>query len=169
MVLSTKTNNIGEFLAIVHALALMAQKGITDKVIYSDSVNAQLWVKKKQCKTKLEHTPRDRAAPSDHSPRRELAPHPSGYHPYFEMGYQDLGRNPCRLRKEIIEIYCKRMASAGAEAILKLNLTKINTNLLRKSRQTFLIILFHLIPMVIRPNISFYRNVNLLLIMQELH
>ena len=35
------TNNIGEFLAIVHALALMEQRGITDKVIYSDSVNAQ--------------------------------------------------------------------------------------------------------------------------------
>lgn len=51
------TNNIGEFLAIVHALALMNQKGITDKVIYSDSVNAQLWVSKKQCKTKLERTP----------------------------------------------------------------------------------------------------------------
>lgn len=67
----------------------------------------------------------DRTAPSDHSPRRELAPHPPGYHPYFEMGYQDLGRNPSRLRKEITEIYCKRMASAGAEAILKLNLTKI--------------------------------------------
>lgn len=48
------TNNIGEFLAIVHALALMEKKGITDKVIYSDSVNAQLWVAKKQCKTKLE-------------------------------------------------------------------------------------------------------------------
>ena len=43
--------------AIVHALALMQQKGITDKVIYSDSVNAQLWVSKKQCKTKLERTP----------------------------------------------------------------------------------------------------------------
>jgi len=41
------TNNIGEFLAIVHALALMQQKGITDKVIYSDSVNAQLWVQKR--------------------------------------------------------------------------------------------------------------------------
>ena len=40
------TNNIGEFLAIVHALALMEQRGITDKVIYSDSVNAQLWVQK---------------------------------------------------------------------------------------------------------------------------
>lgn len=48
------TNNIGEFLAIVHALALMDKKGITDKVIYSDSYNAILWVRKKQCKTKLE-------------------------------------------------------------------------------------------------------------------
>ena len=51
------TNNIGEFLAIVHALALMDNQGIRDKVIYSDSYNAILWVKKKQCKTKLEHTP----------------------------------------------------------------------------------------------------------------
>ena len=48
---------IGEFLAIVHALALMEKQGIRDKVIYSDSVNAILWVKKKQCKTKLERTP----------------------------------------------------------------------------------------------------------------
>lgn len=47
------TNNIGEFLAIVHALALMEQRGIHDKVVYSDSYNAILWVKKKQCKTKL--------------------------------------------------------------------------------------------------------------------
>lgn len=51
------TNNIGEFLAIVHALALMEQQGIQGKTIYSDSVNAQLWVNKKQCKTKLERTP----------------------------------------------------------------------------------------------------------------
>lgn len=55
------TNNIGEFLAIVHALALMERKGITDKVIYSDSANAMLWVSKKQCKTKLERTPRTAA------------------------------------------------------------------------------------------------------------
>jgi len=47
------TNNIGEFLAIVHALALMERQGITDKVIYSDSYNAILWVNKKKCKTKL--------------------------------------------------------------------------------------------------------------------
>lgn len=47
------TNNIGEFLAIVHALALMDKQGIKDKVIYSDSVNAALWVSRKKCKTKL--------------------------------------------------------------------------------------------------------------------
>lgn len=47
------TNNIGEFLAIVHGLALMKQKNIR-MPIYSDSVNAINWVKKKQCKTKLE-------------------------------------------------------------------------------------------------------------------
>ena len=51
------TNNIGEFLAIVHALALMQQQGLHDKTIYSDSYNAILWVKKRQCKTKLERTP----------------------------------------------------------------------------------------------------------------
>ena len=49
------TNNIGEFLAIVHALALMKQKG-WDLPIYSDSRNALLWVKGKKCKTKLAHT-----------------------------------------------------------------------------------------------------------------
>lgn len=48
------TNNIGEFLAIVHAVALMEQWGI-NKTIYSDSYNAILWVNKRKCKTKLEH------------------------------------------------------------------------------------------------------------------
>lgn len=52
------TNNIGEFLAIVHALALMDKQGITGKTIYSDSRNAILWVGKKQCKTKLARTPK---------------------------------------------------------------------------------------------------------------
>ncbi|MBE6293130.1 MAG: ribonuclease H family protein [Bacteroidaceae bacterium] len=47
------TNNIGEFLAIVHALALLHQKN-NDMPIYSDSHNALLWVKQKKCKTKLE-------------------------------------------------------------------------------------------------------------------
>ena len=51
------TNNIGEFLAIVHALALCWNRGLHDKTIYSDSYNAILWVSKRKCKTKLEHTP----------------------------------------------------------------------------------------------------------------
>lgn len=51
------TNNIGEFLAIVHALALMEQKKL-GMPVYSDSRNAIGWVKQKHCKTKLEHTPR---------------------------------------------------------------------------------------------------------------
>ena len=44
------TNNIGEFLAIVHALALLKKKGF-DMPIYSDSANAISWVRQKKCKT----------------------------------------------------------------------------------------------------------------------
>ncbi len=55
------TNNIGEFLAIVHALALLDKKGDTQTTIYSDSYNAILWVKKKQCKTKMKRTPKTEA------------------------------------------------------------------------------------------------------------
>ncbi len=49
------TNNIGEFLAIVHGLALLKQKNL-QMPVYSDSRNALNWVKQKQCKTKLERT-----------------------------------------------------------------------------------------------------------------
>ena len=47
------TNNIGEFLAIVHALALLKKQGVK-RTVYSDSRNALLWVRQKQCKTRLE-------------------------------------------------------------------------------------------------------------------
>lgn len=50
------TNNIGEFLAIVHALALYKKKEMDLKILYSDSVNAISWVKQKKCKTKYERT-----------------------------------------------------------------------------------------------------------------
>jgi ribonuclease HI len=49
------TNNIGEFLAIVHGLALMKQKNLENLPLYSDSVNALKWVKAKKCRTKLPH------------------------------------------------------------------------------------------------------------------
>ena len=55
------TNNIGEFLAIVHGLALLKQKGLNTMPIYSDSVNAQLWVKRKKCKTTLERNEKSEA------------------------------------------------------------------------------------------------------------
>jgi ribonuclease HI len=54
--LEDATNNIGEFLAIVHALALYKRQQKELKVIYSDSLNAISWVKQKKCKTKLEQT-----------------------------------------------------------------------------------------------------------------
>ncbi len=49
------TNNIGEFLAIVHAISLMQKKGETH-TIYSDSVTGMAWVRDRKIKTKLERT-----------------------------------------------------------------------------------------------------------------
>ena len=46
------TNNIGEFLALVHGLAYLHQRGSAIPV-YSDSRNAIGWVRQKKCKTKL--------------------------------------------------------------------------------------------------------------------
>jgi len=46
------TNNIGEFLAIVHGLSYL-KKHHLNQIIYSDSVNAIGWVRQKQCKSKL--------------------------------------------------------------------------------------------------------------------
>ncbi len=46
------TNNLGEFLAIVHALAFLKKSG-SSKTVYSDSVNAINWVKKRQVSSTL--------------------------------------------------------------------------------------------------------------------
>ena len=52
------TNNIGEFLAIVHGLALLKQKG-SNIPIYSDSKIAQKWVRDGKCRTTLAPTSRN--------------------------------------------------------------------------------------------------------------
>lgn len=52
------TNNIGEFLAIVHALALLMRKGL-DVPVYTDSHNAIKWVNEKRCATKLARNERN--------------------------------------------------------------------------------------------------------------
>ncbi|RZS99535.1 viroplasmin family protein [Aquimarina brevivitae] len=54
------TNNIGEFLALVHGLAYLKQKN-SDRLIYSDSKIAIGWVKKKACKTKLQRNAKNAA------------------------------------------------------------------------------------------------------------
>ena len=46
------TNNIGEFLAIVHGLSYLKKHGLK-QIIYSDSANAISWVHQRQCKSKL--------------------------------------------------------------------------------------------------------------------
>ena len=50
------TNNVGEFLAIVHALTWLREQG-KHLPVYSDSRNAIAWVYAGKCKTQLKPTP----------------------------------------------------------------------------------------------------------------
>jgi ribonuclease HI len=49
------TNNIGEFLAIVHGLAYLKQVN-SSMLLYTDSATALAWIKAKKCHTKLTRT-----------------------------------------------------------------------------------------------------------------
>jgi ribonuclease HI len=53
------TNNIGEFLAIVHGLAFLKQHN-SDRIIYTDSKTAMSWVRKKMCNSKLERNKKNK-------------------------------------------------------------------------------------------------------------
>ena len=46
------TNNIGEFLALVHGLAFL-KKQKSDRILYTDSKTAMSWIRKKACHSKL--------------------------------------------------------------------------------------------------------------------
>jgi len=50
------TNNVGEFLALVHALAYLKKEGKNELLIYSDSRTAMSWVRNKRVKTTLTKT-----------------------------------------------------------------------------------------------------------------
>lgn len=52
------TNNVGEFLAIVHALTWLS-KHEKQLPVYSDSENGISWVYAGECRTKLKHTARN--------------------------------------------------------------------------------------------------------------
>ena len=49
------TNNVGEFLALVHGLAFL-KKNNSNLILYSDSRIAISWVRQKKCKTNLKET-----------------------------------------------------------------------------------------------------------------
>ena len=51
------TNNIGEFLALVHGLSYLKKHKLPIP-LYTDSKIAMGWVKKKECKSKLDETPK---------------------------------------------------------------------------------------------------------------
>ena len=47
------SNNIGEFLALVHGLAMLKKQESPIRTIYSDSVTAMAWVRDRKCKSKI--------------------------------------------------------------------------------------------------------------------
>lgn len=53
------TNNIGEYLALIHIAALFARQGNTVTPIYTDSRTALSWLKRGHSNTKIEPTPQN--------------------------------------------------------------------------------------------------------------
>ncbi|MGI9551281.1 MAG: viroplasmin family protein [Aurantibacter sp.] len=53
------TNNIGEFLALVHGLAYLKERK-SDRILYTDSRIAMGWIRKKACNTKLQEGPKNK-------------------------------------------------------------------------------------------------------------
>ena len=51
------TNNVAEYLALVHALAYLFQRGDGTTPVYSDSRNARAWVRNRRNRTSLKRTP----------------------------------------------------------------------------------------------------------------
>lgn len=87
------TNNIGEFLAIVHALALLHQKN-SNLPVYSDSRTAISWVKKKKANTKLDRTPHNQVL-FDLIDRAEAWLHKHAYgNPVLKWETEYWGENP---------------------------------------------------------------------------
>lgn len=54
------TNNIGEFLAIVHGLGFLKKQN-SNRLIYTDSRTAMSWVRKRHCNTKLKQNENNKA------------------------------------------------------------------------------------------------------------
>lgn len=50
------TNNVAEYLAIIHGLAYLFQRNDTTTAIYTDSATAVAWVRNRGCRTQLKPT-----------------------------------------------------------------------------------------------------------------
>ena len=54
------TNNVGEFLALIHALAYFEKKNDSKTIIYTDSRTGMAWLRNKKVKTTLDRTDRNK-------------------------------------------------------------------------------------------------------------
>ncbi len=57
--LADGTNNVAEYLALIHALALLFRQNDATTPIYTDSVTAVAWVRNRGCRTQLAATERN--------------------------------------------------------------------------------------------------------------
>lgn len=58
--LADGTNNVAEYLALIHALALLDQRNDSTTPIYTDSATAVAWVRNRGCRTQLSPTEKNR-------------------------------------------------------------------------------------------------------------
>jgi ribonuclease HI len=58
--LTDGTNNVAEYLALIHALALLFRQNDSTTPIYTDSKTAVAWVRNRGCRTQLKPTERNR-------------------------------------------------------------------------------------------------------------
>ena len=89
------TNNVGEFLALVHGLAFLKQNN-SDRILYTDSRTAMSWVKKKTMQHQTATHCREYGFIYSCRSSCFMANKQHLHHHYCQMGNQGLGRNSCR-------------------------------------------------------------------------
>jgi len=107
------TNNIGEFLAIVHGLALLKQKGF-DMPIYSDSGERHQLDKTEKMQNQTAARRQDRRAFLPNRTCGKVVARKHLHHPHPEMGDKTMGRDSGRLRKEVKKRGTPDSSSGGA-------------------------------------------------------
>ena len=95
------TNNIAEYLAMIHLAALLAARGDSTTPIYTDSKNTLAWLRRGGSRTTLTRRP-DTAATLDLLARADawLAANGPIRNPILKWPHRAVGRNPRRLRPQ---------------------------------------------------------------------